>query len=253
MKLRNRQLHPEFFQDETVAGLKPHTRMLFAGLWCIADREGRLHYNPAVIRGFIFPFEPKLDVAKMLRELHDSELVVQYEVENKRYLQIRNFTKYQNVHPNEAQSVIPMSLNLIEFNHSDTITKGRGRDKGRDKDKGKDKDSIPFKDIIDHLNDITGQNYKHTTQKNQELIEARWNEGFRLEDFKVVHVKKAGTWLGTKWAAYLRPITLYGTKFESYLNEIPEDKRFSETTKHNLTVLGEWLSEKKEKLGDADG
>ena len=105
--------------------------------------------------------------------------------------------------------------------------------------------NILYKSIIEDLNDKAGANYKSGTQKTRDLIKARWNEGFRLDDFKIVHIKKIGEWKGTKMAKFIRPITLYGTKFESYLNQIPEDNRFSETTKHNLEVLNEWLREKK--------
>ena len=110
--------------------------------------------------------------------------------------------------------------------------------------------SIPFSEIIDHLNITTGSDYKSTPQKTQDLIKARWNEGFRLEDFKIVHIKKAGEWLNTDMAKYLRPITLYSPKFEGYLNQIPDDNRFSNTTKHNIQVLTEWLNEKKEQINE---
>jgi len=79
--------------------------------------------------------------------------------------------------------------------------------------------SIPYKEIIEYLNNRTGANYRHTTNKTKDLIKARFNEGFVLDDFKEVIDKKCVEWMNTDMQKYLRPETLFGTKFESYLNQ----------------------------------
>ena len=78
--------------------------------------------------------------------------------------------------------------------------------------------------VIAHLNEVTGTKYRAETKKTQSLIEARLNEGFVLDDFIQVIDKKHRAWTGTEFAQYLRPSTLFGEKFESYLNapELPE-------------------------------
>ena len=76
-----------------------------------------------------------------------------------------------------------------------------------------------FKEIIDYLNLRTDSDYKHTTKSTQSKINARLNEGFTLDDFKVVIDKKCVEWQDTDMAKFLRPETLFGTKFESYLNQ----------------------------------
>ena len=73
--------------------------------------------------------------------------------------------------------------------------------------------------IISYLNEKAGTNYKPTTKKTISLIKARFNEGFNLDDFKTVIDKKIKSWTGTEWERFIRPETLFGTKFESYLNE----------------------------------
>ena len=78
--------------------------------------------------------------------------------------------------------------------------------------------NIDYKYIVDFLNSKADTNYKHTTGKTQSLIRARMNEGFTLEDFKQVISNKCNEWKGTEFEKYLRPETLFGTKFESYLN-----------------------------------
>ncbi|NJH83271.1 conserved phage C-terminal domain-containing protein [Staphylococcus agnetis] len=79
--------------------------------------------------------------------------------------------------------------------------------------------SYPYRDVIDYLNQQTGKHYKSTTKKNQTVIRARTDEGFNLDDFKKVIDNKVTEWKGTDMEKYLRPETLFGTKFEGYLNQ----------------------------------
>lgn len=74
-------------------------------------------------------------------------------------------------------------------------------------------------EIIQYLNMRTGAKYKSNTAKTKQLINARLNEGFTLDDFKTVIDKKCVEWCGTEFEKFLRPNTLFGTKFESYLNQ----------------------------------
>lgn len=79
-------------------------------------------------------------------------------------------------------------------------------------------EKIPYREIVDFMNEKLGTRYKPTSHKTQSCIKARWNEGFRLEDFKRVIENMRIRWRGTKWEQYLRPETLFGNKFEGYLN-----------------------------------
>jgi len=86
---------------------------------------------------------------------------------------------------------------------------------------------IPFKEIIDHLNQLTGKNFKHTTKTTKQAIHARWLDGYRLDDFKHVHTVKSEEWKDdSKMSQYLCPDTLYRpSKFEKYLNQMPVKKQ----------------------------
>ena len=76
------------------------------------------------------------------------------------------------------------------------------------------------KDVIDYLNEKIGARYKASSAINKRLIDARVKEGYKLDDFKQVIDNKVASWANdTKMSKYLRPQTLFGTKFESYLNE----------------------------------
>lgn len=98
----------------------------------------------------------------------------------------------------------------------------------QDKDQYKDikkKSTSIIVEILDDLNKLLGTNYKTSSIKTKTLINARLKEGFSVEDFKTVHRKKIAEWeKNPDMAKYLRPETLYGNKFESYLNQKAEIK-----------------------------
>jgi uncharacterized phage protein (TIGR02220 family) len=76
-----------------------------------------------------------------------------------------------------------------------------------------------IKEIIEYLNTEAGKNFRINSKSTIKDIKARLNEGFSLEDFKKVINTKCHKWKNTEYDIYLRPETLFGTKFESYLNE----------------------------------
>ena len=78
---------------------------------------------------------------------------------------------------------------------------------------------LPYEEIVQYLNQKTNKNFKHTSKVTQRHIRARLAEGFTVNDFKQVIDNKCSDWLrDQKMKEYLRPETLFGTKFESYLN-----------------------------------
>lgn len=86
--------------------------------------------------------------------------------------------------------------------------------------------NIYIVEIIDYLNQKTGKSFKHSTDKTTSCLNARWNEGFKdLQDYKFVIDLKCSEWIKNKdMEKYLRPETLFGTKFESYVNEKSKNK-----------------------------
>lgn len=82
-----------------------------------------------------------------------------------------------------------------------------------------EEDEIPYGEIVRHLNEAVGASYRPSSKKTRQLIHARWEEGFRLPDFIAVIDTMEDAWgEDPKMSAYLRPETLFGTKFEGYLN-----------------------------------
>ena len=101
-----------------------------------------------------------------------------------------------------------------------------------------EQDKIPYKEIIEYLNFKINANYKYTTNKTKQLIKARINEGFTLDDFKKVIDIKTNEWLKSeKMKKYLRPNTLFGTNFENYLNQLEEQKTLKDISLQELEDL----------------
>jgi len=91
----------------------------------------------------------------------------------------------------------------------------------------------PAKAVVDYLNSVAGTQFKHTTAKTKALVRARFNEGFTPEDFEAVINAKWREWRSGDMARYIRPETLFGDKFEGYLNEAQHAKR-KETRRRRL-------------------
>ena len=124
--------------------------------------------------------------------------------------------------------------NVIPVVHQMDTQVRLGKDRlGKDNTLSSDSTVYPYKEIIEYLNDIANKQYKYTTSKTQTMIKARFNEGFNLEDFKSVIDTKSKEWTNTDMEKYLRPETLFGTKFESYLNQSVEKSQEDIKTRDN--------------------
>lgn len=95
---------------------------------------------------------------------------------------------------------------------------------------------LATKEIIEHLNNRIGSHYKTNSKENLKIIKKKIKEGFTVDDFKTVIDKMCVKWTGTKWEEYLRPQTLFGGNFESYLN-----KEIKQTV-NNLHLTSEDIS-----------
>ncbi len=103
---RARNIKPGFFRNADLAELSVEARLLFVGLWTIADREGRLEDRPKQIKMEIYPAD-SFDIGELLSELAGTDMLERYEVGGKKFIQIVNFTKHQNPHKDERDSAIP--------------------------------------------------------------------------------------------------------------------------------------------------
>lgn len=104
--MRSRNIKPGFFENEKLAELPPLARLLFAGLWCYADKEGRFEWRPKRIKALILPYD-NCNIEELLMSLHAMTFIVMYRHGNDVYGHIPKFKNHQNPHPHEAKSRIP--------------------------------------------------------------------------------------------------------------------------------------------------
>lgn len=103
---RARNIKPGFFKNDRLAECDPLARILFAALWCEADREGRLEDRPKRIKAECLPYDDA-DADALLAQLAKAGFILRYEVGGERFIAILNFSKHQNPHVREPASSIP--------------------------------------------------------------------------------------------------------------------------------------------------
>jgi hypothetical protein len=103
---RARNIKPGFFKNDDLAQCEYGARLMFVGLWCLADREGRLEDRPIRIKGELFPYD-NCEVAVWLQQLTELGFITRYEVAGSKFIQVNKFKKHQNPHCKESASTIP--------------------------------------------------------------------------------------------------------------------------------------------------
>lgn len=168
-----------------------------------------------IAKGFLIPFDSGVVVIRHWR-IHNY-------IRSDRFQSTLHQDEKTQLEYDHSKTAMLKSLENVIPNGYHLDTQGRVSKGSLDKDSlttyPKETDNIPYKEIIDYLNSKTGKKYRDNVQKNRSLIKARWSEGYRLEDFKQVIDNMVKDWSGTKYAKYLRPETLFGTKFDGYLNQ----------------------------------
>ena len=107
---RIRTVKPEFFRHEKLFDAEQATglplRLAFAGLWTVADREGRFRWRPRTMKPDILPYD-EVDFSAVMDALHEHGLVRRYEHDGEHYGYIPSFARHQHLNPREAKSVLP--------------------------------------------------------------------------------------------------------------------------------------------------
>ncbi len=254
---RSRNIKPGFFQNENLAEISAHGRLLFIGLWTLADKDGLLEYRTKRINALLFPYE-SIRIEKLLEELGIRGFIKFYGVDNKKYIQITNWGRHQNPHKNEKESELPkpelinknndLDKNLEITGNSREIT-GAARVITPDSlnlipdslnpinpMSGKKPDGAlknnyfkQAEEVIEFLNQKTGKNFcsrnpKGGQTENTKMIIHRLKQGYTVQQMKTVIARKCREWQKKEeMIEFLRPATLFNTKkFESYLGECTE-------------------------------
>ena len=208
-------------------------------------RDGKYWtFNSA--KGFkkIFPYWSEKKIQRILQKMVDEDLIIKGNYNENPWNQtswyafgnmgekLKNalsidWSNLSNAFTESVQCTKDKSVQskTVIYTVSNTVNKRNIKESSDDTDLSAS-ETIPYVEIIDYLNSKCSKHYKHSNRIAREKIRARWNEGFRLEDFKLVIDVKAYDWLNdTKMNKYLRPDTLFGSKFEIYLNSVSPVKK----------------------------
>jgi len=232
-------------------------RLLFIWLCISCDDDGKMQCRAKSVKSKFFGYREDIsieDVGKMLIELGNLGLILYYQDKETKecFLEIPEW-KEVNVIRRDCYKV--SKIPSYSQDRNEYVTKPlqeRRTVKLSSVKLSKDKISSlsckqdhVYSEIIDDLNSKAGTNYKHTTPKTKELIKSRLNEGFTKEDFFNVHSNMVTSWQhDVKMAKFIRPITLYSNKFESYLNHI----KGTGLNKH--AGILEWVEDKEKEYAD---
>lgn len=198
------------FSDEgtEVAGIKLERGQYLRSLRQIQDdlsyREGR---------GNSIKTYPLTTIQRKIKSLENEGRIKVKSTEYGTLFTVLNYQQYQ-VLDNYKTSQVEQ-----QRNSNGTAMEQQWNNNKNDKNDKNDKKEIHYVEIVDYLNEKCGTKYKATTEKTKSMIRARWSEGFRVDDFKRVIDNKSSEWQGTDMQKYLRPETLFGNKFEGYLNQ----------------------------------
>lgn len=168
---RARNIKYAFFQNELLPEIDPLGRLMFIGLWTLADREGRLEEIPKRIKGSLFAYED-CDVERYLKELEALGFIIRYEVKSIRYVQIINFTKHQSPHRTEKDSVIPAPDQLAEKQADNATTHHKAPCVHKDQ----------IEKIFQYWKDIMAHPQAKLDEKRRQSIRSALKSGYSIEE-----------------------------------------------------------------------
>lgn len=201
---RIRYLKPDFFKDEHIKDLPYEARLFYQGLWCYADKKGRLEDRPERLKVEIMPYD-KIDIEEILNLLSSPKknskrpYILRYSENKENYIQILQWNKHQKPHHTEQESIIPEPpKNILEplNNGCISVVTQEGMEKGMEKIKSKGKDKDKDKEIPPDIEQVISYCQE---RKNNVDAEAWYNhytaKGWFIGKTKMVDWKAAvRTW-----------------------------------------------------------
>lgn len=282
--MRARFIRPGFFLNELLGTSHPDVALLFIGLWCLADREGRLEDRPLRIKAAVFPYR-EVDINGYLTVLSRLGFIQRYVVGPDKYIAVVNFQKHQSPHNTEKKSTIPEPPPFTPPQVADNtcereLTVNSPLNNGEvtvnpslypvscitdpvscitnpvEKEepplppfgKGEVVEGIPYDNIIHTFNRVAGGK-RYTAKPYRKFIKACWEQGHREPDFSLAAAnafEQHGD--DPKWCSLIRPDYVYRPdKIQSYLNYKPVSRLDS-----IKKTADEWLKRQQEKEGVVD-
>ena len=208
----------------TKLGLKGNELLIYAIIYGFSQAEDQA-FNGSLQYLADWTNSTKQGVTKNLKALVEKGYITKED----KYINNVKFCEYQTTKFNTVCNKVEQGIQQSSIGYETKLNRGVQQSCNNNINKNINdkinniielKDSTPYQEIVEYLNKTAGTNYRATSKKTKELIKARINEGYTLEDFKIVIEKKTRDWINdNKMKGYLRPETLFGTKFEGYLNQ----------------------------------
>lgn len=219
-------LDPNIWDSADFAQLSLLSKLIFIGMISNADDEGRGRANANYLKSKIFPYDVQMntgDIENALDEIAAHVSILFYKYRTYEYYSLIHWKKWQRVDK-------PQPSRIINYDESAcTIVRAKsGKPPQISKKNVSERDGGLIKEeklltacenIIAHLNKKAGTNFRAHTKQTLALIKARLDDRFSEEDILSVVDKKTREWMGTDMQKYLRPETLFGSKFEGYFNQ----------------------------------
>ena len=226
-----RMIHESISKSIKFASLSIEAQILFVLLIPHLNAYGKMNGDPHYIKGMVTPlleYSTITLIQRCLEEINDKTNVKWFKSDGLYYIHAIHWDKYQRF-----QSDRRGENKLPEYSKSTPTVKSKYKSKYKSKNKDiyspVRKPDIPvyfyahsaeiIKQIIDYLNEKANTSYRANSKKTISLIKSRIADGFTVEDFKTVIDKKCQEWKNTDMEKFLRPETLFGNKFEGYLNQ----------------------------------
>ncbi|PEC31835.1 replication protein [Bacillus cereus] len=166
-----------------------------------------------------FPFWSENTIRRIVKNLEDEQLLVIGNYNRAKFDKTKWYSiNYEKLRLLESTNDVPnLGRRSTQNGQMDVSNLGKPIPETNTETTSEIKEYIV--EIVNYLNDVCGSSYRLTSKKTQTLIKTRLVEGFTVDNFKTVIDTKAKEWLRTEQAKYLRPETLFGTKFEGYLQQ----------------------------------
>ena len=200
--------------------LRANAKLLYGEITALANKTG-ICYASNNYFARLYKVDPSA-ISKWVKDLQDKEYIIIDYLKEKESIKSRIIKIKSN-----AQEVLPNVNRVLPKEQEGYCQKNKENNtsinniyiNNNKKEIYKEKSMEIIKATINYLNEKTGKNYKYNTPNTVKHLQARINEGYNDWDFMDVVDIKCDEWLGTDMEKYLRPDTLFGSKFENYINQ----------------------------------
>ncbi len=191
---RIRTIKPEFFTSGDVVELSPLARLFYIGLWCEADKEGRMSWSVKTLKLRYLPGD-NCNVDELADELVKSGMLTLYAIEGKQYAEIPSFKKHQVINNRESESTIPApTVDACTTRESGVKAEGR---KGRKGKEGKGREGV---DATNDASEPT-RSPKGSRLESDWILPKAWGEWAMKEQptWSADHCRQIGVKFGAFW------------------------------------------------------